>query len=236
MIYAAGVTYQIESRSDGYWLDQVDFNRLPGCGTEPVAGEGFQTHRATCSASSSNSVINLLALYTKKTRQQQGGQNKIENKIQNAVDWANDAFSNSEVNVRFEVARFEEVDLWDHGGDNDGSTQVLYGSASGISATDQVWHQGKAGVAGSPEGNDLFGTALATGDFDGDGYEDLAAGVPGEDIDGKDDAGMVNVLYGSQGRLSADGDQSWHQETTGVLGTGEKSVLAPGHFRDQRNG
>ena len=35
----------------------------------------------------------------------------------------------------------------------------------------------------------------ATGDFDNDGYDDLAIGVPGEAIEDKSNAGAVNVLY-----------------------------------------
>ncbi len=47
----------------------------------------------------------------------------------------------------------------------------------------------------------VFATAGAAsgqcrGGFDGDGYEDLAIGVPYEEVNGKDRAGAVNVLYG----------------------------------------
>ena len=55
-------------------------------------------------------------------------------------------------------------------------------------------------------------------DYNGDGYEDLAVGIPYEDIEGNDDAGAVNVLYGSGGGLQASspGDQFWHQDKPGV--------------------
>jgi hypothetical protein len=46
---------------------------------------------------------------------------------------------------------------------------------------------------------DLFGAALAAGDFNGDGSNDLAIGVPGEKVSNSavyNHAGMVNVLYG----------------------------------------
>jgi hypothetical protein len=48
-------------------------------------------------------------------------------------------------------------------------------------------------VAGIGETGDSFGHALAAGDFDDDGFIDLAIGVPGEDtaING---VGAVNVL------------------------------------------
>jgi len=60
------------------------------------------------------------------------------------------------------------------------------------------------GVEGDAETNDQFGYSLASGDFNGDGIDDLAIGVPGDD----DYSGSVNVMYGSHaglgnGRLSA---------------------------------
>jgi hypothetical protein len=59
----------------------------------------------------------------------------------------------------------------------------------------------QASVDGTNEDGDRFAAALAAGDFDGDGRADLAVGSPGERLDGKDDAGMVTVLYGSSGGL-----------------------------------
>ena len=47
------------------------------------------------------------------------------------------------------------------------------------------------------------GTALA--DFDGDGFGDLAAGAPGEDVSGAADAGAVNVFAGGPGGLGGGG-------------------------------
>jgi hypothetical protein len=46
-----------------------------------------------------------------------------------------------------------------------------------------------------------------SGDFNRDGFADLAVGVPYEDGGMVADAGAVNVLYGRSGGLSAAGNQ-----------------------------
>jgi hypothetical protein len=114
---------------------------------------------------------------------------------------------------------------------HEGAVNVLYGSAGiGLTADgDQIWHQGSPGVIGEPEDSDHFGHALAVGDFDSDGYDDLAVGVPQEDVGAVEDAGAVNALYGSAGAgLTATGNQIWHQDSPGVLGTAEH----PDYFGD----
>src|SRR6476620_3661770 len=52
-------------------------------------------------------------------------------------------------------------------------------------------------------------TALGAvrGDFNGDGRDDLAVGVPSESVGSASEAGAVNVLYGGAGGLSATGNQ-----------------------------
>ncbi|MEO7117691.1 MAG: VCBS repeat-containing protein [Candidatus Limnocylindrales bacterium] len=89
-----------------------------------------------------------------------------------------------------------------------GVVNVIYGSSTGLVADgDQVWSQAVvAGVGGQgAESADHFGRSLATGDFDDDGYGDLAVGVPGEDFGGMTDAGIIQVIYGSPTGLIAAG-------------------------------
>lgn len=100
-----------------------------------------------------------------------------------------------------------------------GAVHVLYGAAAGLSASGaDYWHQDVAGVTGGAEEGDYFGTSLCSGDFDGDGFSDLAIGVVGESVGSLEDAGAVNVLYGSAVGLDSIGDQIWDQGTEGVPG------------------
>jgi hypothetical protein len=103
-----------------------------------------------------------------------------------------------------------------------GAVNVLYGSASGLAAAGgQFFSQDTAGVLGSAEAKDGFGSALGVSDFDNDGFADLAVGVPSEGLGALTQAGAVNVLYGSAGGLTATGNQQFLQGVGGVLGTAE---------------
>ena len=73
------------------------------------------------------------------------------------------------------------------------------------------------------------------GDFNDDGYDDLAVGVPYEDVGAIANAGAVNVIYGSPNGLTPAGDQLWHQDSPGILGRAEANdrfgaALAAGDF------
>jgi hypothetical protein len=116
-----------------------------------------------------------------------------------------------------------------------GAVLVLYGRDEGPSAIDDLWSQDAVGIKGSTAPSEYFGSALATGDFDGDGAGDLAIGTPDDDVGNAFDAGSVSVLYGGAGGLSADGDQRFTQDTPGIksrasIGETFGSALAAGDF------
>jgi hypothetical protein len=105
---------------------------------------------------------------------------------------------------------------------NAGVVHVLYGSSDGLKNTDSdYWHQNSTDLEGNAGNDDLFGDALAAGDLNGDGRDDLAIGAPGDDVLGTNGAGVVNVLYGTPDGLSVTGDQMWTQGTTDVEDTHE---------------
>jgi len=104
-----------------------------------------------------------------------------------------------------------------------GAVWVIYGGpVGGLGTTGiQLWHQDVGGIDGTLEAGDQFGDALAVGDFDGDGYDDLAASAPFEDIGTADDGGGVFVIRGSSTGLTASGNQAWHQGSPGIDGAVE---------------
>ena len=105
--------------------------------------------------------------------------------------------------------------------DTAGAVTVVPGSSFGLGGAMTTWSQDTPGIAGKAAFRDLFGEALASGDFDGDGLADLAIGSPFDDPAGVEDTGGVNVLFGSADGLTADGSQYWYQDSTGVVDAAE---------------
>ena len=102
-----------------------------------------------------------------------------------------------------------------------GAALIVYGSGGGlVSARSVLAQQGQSGLQGSIASSDYFGRALASGDLNGDGADDLAVGIQGDDvvIDGaeRDSAGTVQVIYGRLGSgLHPDGNQIFDLGITG---------------------
>jgi FG-GAP repeat protein len=142
-------------------------------------------------------------------------------------DFDHDGFADLAVGAVFE----------DVGGiENAGAVHVLYGSAAGLTGTgSRYFTQDTPGVANSAEREDAFGYTLAAGDFDQDGFADLAVAAFQEDIGGVEEAGAVHVLYGSATGLTATGSQYFTQNTPGVADSPEQFdhfgwALAAGDF------
>jgi hypothetical protein len=116
-----------------------------------------------------------------------------------------------------------------------GAVLVVYGSPfSLIFGNHQFFDQGSFGEL--PEIGDDFGRALAVGDFNDDGYADLAMGAPGEDgaLPSQANSGQVIVSYGSTAGLLTQG-APWLSED-GIWGVGSElqdrfgSALTSGDF------
>jgi hypothetical protein len=109
-----------------------------------------------------------------------------------------------------------------------GMVTVLYGKRqapylglipNGLAQIDQ----GQPGIPGDNEAGDLFGASLAVGDFNADGFADLAIGDPGEAIGTVAGAGGVTVVYGSGSGLAAAGSIGITEDSGGIPGTPEKN-------------
>jgi hypothetical protein len=112
---------------------------------------------------------------------------------------------------------FEDI----NGQMDSGAVEVIYGGAGGLSAANnQFWHRDSTNVLGDAAENAEFGYALACGDFNGDGVDDLAIGAPSGYPSSQ--AGSVTILYGTvKSRLSAAGNQLWSLDSPDILGTSE---------------
>ena len=139
------------------------------------------------------------------------------------ADFNNDGFDDLAIGIPGETV----------GGFSDaGAVSIIYGSSSGLRSSaagdgsgraDQFWHQNIPSVEEAVEQQDRFGSSLSAGDFNGDGFMDLAIGVPFESVGTLQGAGAVHVLYGSNSGLqsSAPADQLWTQNSAGVEDSGE---------------
>ncbi len=120
------------------------------------------------------------------------------------------------------------------GRDEAGAVNILYGTGKGLSArADQQFTMASAGVAGVPSNGAHFGAALAAGDFDHDGRDDLAIGAPGAA------GGSVTLLYGSPSGLRPRAPTLWSQGRGGVPGRAEDgdrfgAALAVGRLNGDR--
>jgi hypothetical protein len=104
------------------------------------------------------------------------------------------------------------VDDWS-GSNGQGAVYVVYGSPAGLDPATNTYVPASA-LSGANTVDPHFGTALAAGDLNGDGYADLAAGA----WNANSAKGGVEVLYGSAAGVTAGGARWITQGTAGVTG------------------
>lgn len=97
-----------------------------------------------------------------------------------------------------------------------GRIVVLYGDNDGRigEGSRQTLFEGAAGVGGTAETGDRFGSSVTAFDADCDGYTDVAVGIPLEDVGAVADAGQVRLLWGGPGGLGSGGAATLYQSTT----------------------
>jgi hypothetical protein len=106
---------------------------------------------------------------------------------------------------------------------NAGGVQIHLGGSNGLPTSGwQFYAQSTPGMPGDAEDGDLFGSTLACGDFNADGFDDLVIGVPAEDLGSfDDDAGMVDIVPGTAFGLDPSTATFLSQNVDGMGGDGE---------------
>jgi len=119
------------------------------------------------------------------------------------------------------------------GNEGAGMTHVVYGSSSGLGVDNmdaQYLNQDLSLLTTNSQPNENFGAALTTGDFNGDGFIDLAIGSPGETVQGNEGAGMIHVVYGSSSGLGVDNmDAQYLNQDLSLLTTNSQPNENFGH-------
>ena len=121
-----------------------------------------------------------------------------------------------------------------------GAVAIVYFYANDEYLIDNI-DQATQGVYGVPEDGDAFGETLAAGDFNCDGVDDLAVGVPQEDFgQGEEDAGLVHVFSGHWVNGLSGGDETPYTQAglpeDGVRSAGDNfgAALAAGQFSNAK--
>ncbi|MFD3498472.1 FG-GAP-like repeat-containing protein [Streptomyces sp. NPDC058678] len=112
------------------------------------------------------------------------------------------------------------------GGISGGQITMVPGTSTGFTTTGMTTvHQDTTGVPGGNESGDALGTSVSVGDYNADGYADVLAGAPGEDLtrDGvnRADAGNAILVRGSVSGLTGSGSVGVSQDTSGIPGATE---------------
>ncbi len=106
-------------------------------------------------------------------------------------------------------------------GEHAGSLWIAYGGPHGASSSNRHQHftESSIGHGATSATGDNFGWVTAWGDFNHDGYDDLAIGAPNTTVAGQSAAGEVVVLYGTPHGLDTTGAQVFTEATPGLGST-----------------
>ncbi len=143
----------------------------------------------------------------------------------------------------FDADGFQDLALGDPVADPDGladagAVYVLAGSGAGLQLPNIVVSQASAGSPNPAEVANRFGGVLAACDFDRDGADDLAVGLPAEHVGPLLYAGAVQVIYGKAGRGLESGVAQYFTEDdfgypwVSAEGNSMGQALAAGDFND----
>ena len=107
-----------------------------------------------------------------------------------------------------------------------GAASVLYGTGSGLSGLGSLYlEQGMDGIDSFNENGDSFGEDVAAGDVNGDGYDELLVGIPGERVffgpSGRDGAGAALLVRGTMTGLTTSGAEFFDYNRVGAPATGD---------------
>ncbi|WP_030228769.1 FG-GAP-like repeat-containing protein [Streptomyces sp. NRRL WC-3626] len=107
-----------------------------------------------------------------------------------------------------------------------GRITMLLGTSSGFTTTGmKTVHQDTTGVPGGNESGDDLGASVSVGDYNGDGYADVLAGAPGEDLSragvNRKDAGSAILFRGTSSGITGSGAVFVSQDTSGIPGATE---------------
>lgn len=150
---------------------------------------------------------------------------------------AGDRFGSAVAAGDFDGDGFDDLAMsapWDDrsGVVSTGRVVIRFGDSGGLSSRFETFNQ--VGVGLTNETNDRFGHGLAAGDYNDDGFEDLAIGVPGDDVGGVVDTGRVAVKFGGTTGLKAGTSEFFSQNpmigVSNSIGDNLGRVLASGDF------
>ena len=102
-----------------------------------------------------------------------------------------------------------------------GSVTVLLGGTDGLTTAGlggSLFHQNLAGVSGSNEARDYFGTALTTARVQGADRANLIIGSPFEDVGKTESAGQVHQLAAGATGPEANNSRAFSADSAGVRG------------------